>query len=70
MALPADTALTLTIEGQRFRTTLGLFLADNPGDDALDAPAVTAALARGEVYRGGGGAQPEWQVERAPESRS
>lgn len=35
------------------------------GDNPREAPEVEAALLRGESYRAGGGAQPEWTVRRA-----
>ena len=65
MATPLsdDTRLTLRFEGEARPTTIGLFLADNPDD--IDPVALHAALNRGEVYRGGGGASPEWSVELA-----
>lgn len=45
-------------------TTLGLFLADNFVTDSQQR-AMRTALGRGEVYRDGGGAAPEWSVELA-----
>lgn len=62
--LTDDTPLLLKVAGDRFATTAGLFFGDND-DDAFDRGAAFAALSKGEVYRGGGGAQPEWSVEIA-----
>lgn len=61
--LSDSTRITLHFEGEARPTTIGLFLAGNP--DEIDPVALHAALARGEVYRGGGGAAPEWSVELA-----
>lgn len=61
--LSDNTRLTLRFEGEVRPTTIGLFLNDNPDD--VDPIALHAALARGEAYRGGGGAAPEWSVELA-----
>lgn len=48
------------------QTTLGEFFAVNPDSlQAEDREAITAALAAGKVYRGGGGAEAEWSVRRA-----
>lgn len=65
MPLPLSdlTRLTLHLDGEPRETTLGLFLTDNA--DAIDPTALHSALARGEAYRGGGGAAPEWSVELA-----
>ena len=41
------------------------FLDANDGFEAVEITAIRAALARGEVYRGGGGAAPEFSIERA-----
>lgn len=61
--LSDDTRIILHFEDEARPTTIGLFLTDNP--DEVDPVELHAALARGEVYRGGGGASPEWSVELA-----
>lgn len=59
-----DTLVTVRLDGEFINTTtLGLFLADNFVTDE-EQREIRANLARGEAYRGGGGAAPEWSVER------
>lgn len=64
--ITAATRITLTLGDAASATTLGRFLEDNEGAD-VDPIALIAALCRGEVYRGGGGAAPEWSVELTPD---
>lgn len=62
VALTDDTPLRLIVGPDQFLTTAGAFFGDND-DDAFDRAGIFAALSRGEAFRGGGGASPEWCVE-------
>jgi len=62
--ITSDTRLILRFEGEARPTTMGLFATDNAGGD-LELAEIRRALARGEVYRSGGGANPAWSVELA-----
>lgn len=64
-----DTVIVVTpADGEEFTTTLQAFLSDNDGLEYEDR--MGGALHRGETYRGGGGAAPEWSFRKADDMGS
>lgn len=56
-----DINVTLWFDGERTETTLRQFADDNDMN-AAEMLAVRAAMEHDGAYRGGGGAQPEWEL--------
>jgi hypothetical protein len=66
-AITAETLVTTDSGGETWTGPWGEFVASNPDlDDSGYALAeIGATVARGETYRGGGGAEAAWTVARA-----
>lgn len=58
-AIHPSTLMTLETDGERVVLTMGDFLAANA---ELNREPIIAQVRKGLVYRGGGGAAPEWSL--------